>query len=944
MIKQKQETNNFSIKNIQNPKPELCRDDSRIVPRCKTIGLLFVLFFIATAPLRAQEDVSVSIEEDTVYTDEQGDSEIVEELPPIEKLPEVTTFVNAEYPETALKAGLEGPVNLQLIISDSGMVDSVTVLKGLSPEMDSAAVKAVRQFIFSPAIAGGQAIPVAIEYQYRFSLQEIVKDIQEYVNFKGAVREKGTRNPVGDGMVVVTFLDTTMDNNIKVPFSAYLNKIGGFEGQYLEENKLVTVTNSKGQFEFKSLPACSISISFPISGYNMKQFTEVIEPGKQVEMEYRLRRESYDEYEIVVYGKAEKKEVAKKTLTVSEIKKMPGFGGDAIKVVQALPGVARPSFISGDIIIRGSGNEDTRFFLDGVDVPRIYHFGGIRAVYSSELLSSIDMYPGGFNSRYGGAVGGIVEIKGRSAKTDRWHGNVDVNLLDAGLMLEGPVGENLALQVAGRYSYIGEFVCVMTKDAPMTVVPYYWDGLVRLDWNINKTDRMFLTYASSKDDMEIITSMARGGSEENTDDTELAFESELYQMIIFGYDKQIDKELKNELRLSYKHEKMHGNIFGFTWWDMAANGMYVRDELTYAPNSFMKARGGLDMEASRFDYEMNIMGAKGYLGQKEQQYFSILGGYGNIEFYLMENLMVMPGIRWDYYADVEEGHPSYRLTSRWEYIDNLTLKGAAGTYSQVPKPVGQATDEMWGNPDLPATKAKQIVAGHEWQINDLVSLDVQTYYNTQTDVPNYTDSTNPETGRQYNFLPDMEARMYGMEIMLRHDQGKRFFGWISYSLSRSERRAPNAFSEGNANVQDWDPDKWVLSEYDQTHNIQVLGSWRLPWNFETGFRFRYVTGNPMTPLLSFTENKYKFDSDEQQYVAQQGKAFSDRMGPFMQLDVRLDKKFVFNSWILTSYLDFQNVNYFFYNSPELYSYNYDGSKREPIGSIFLPSVGISAEF
>ena len=73
-------------------------------------------------------------------------------------------------------------------------------------------------------------------------------------------------------------------------------------------------------------------------------------------MDYRISRESYDNYEIVVYGKAEKKEVARQTLSVSEIKRVPGFGGDAIKVVRALPGVARPSFVSGDIIIRGSGN------------------------------------------------------------------------------------------------------------------------------------------------------------------------------------------------------------------------------------------------------------------------------------------------------------------------------------------------------------------------------------------------------------------------------------------------------------------------------------------------------------------------------------------------------------------------------------------------------------
>ena len=308
----------------------------------------------------------------------------------------------------------------------------------------------------------------------------------------------------------------------------------------------------------------------------------------------------------------------------------------------------------------------------------------------------------------------------------------------------------------------------------------------------------------------------------------------------------------------------------------------------------------------------------------------------------------MPGLRYDYYADIEEGQPSFRMTSRFEYIPGWTVKGAAGTYSQFPKPWGQATDEAWGNPDLPSTKSIHYVGGHEWQLTDLISLDAQAYYNTQSDVPNFTDSIHPVTAVKYNFLPDMDARMYGLEFMLRHDQGKRFFGWISYTLSRSERRAPNAFSNpdngSGGSYDSWDPDAWVLSEYDQTHNLQFLGSWRLPRNWEAGLRLRYVTGNPMTPVRSFTDKEYEYDSDGGEYVMNMGKAFSDRVGPFVQLDVRIDKKFVFKNWVLTSYLDFRNVNYFFYNSPEYYDYNYDYSSRESVGSIFLPSFGINAQF
>jgi hypothetical protein len=68
------------------------------------------------------------------------------------------------------------------------------------------------------------------------------------------------------------------------------------------------------------------------------------------------------------------------------------------------------------------------------------------------------------------------------------------------------------------------------------------------------------------------------------------------------------------------------------------------------------------------------------------------------------------------------------------------------------------------------------------------------------------------------------------------------------------------------------------------------------------------------------------------------------MGPFFQVDARVDKEWIYNSWTFSLYLDVQNLNYSWYNSPELYDYNYDNSQRQVIGSIILPSLGVRAEF
>src|SRR5262249_13338299 len=91
-------------------------------------------------------------------------------------------------------------------------------------------------------------------------------------------------------------------------------------------------------------------------------------------------------------------------------------------------------------------------------------------------------------------------------------------------------------------------------------------------------------------------------------------------------------------------------------------------------------------------------------------------------------------------------------------------------------------------------------------------------------------------------------------------------------------------------------------QYDQTHILTVVAGYHLPWEVDLGLRFRYVTGNPDTPLLAGI-----FDADKDVYTPLPGPAFSSRLPDFIQLDVRIDKRFAFKSWILAVYIDVTNV-------------------------------------
>ena len=158
----------------------------------------------------------------TVASTAETKAPVSDTLPPIDTMPVLTHFVKAAYPDSLVKQGIEGIVGLDIVVSDSGKVDSVAVVRGLYPVLDSAAKAACKAFVFKPAISAGKPVPVLMEYDYRFSINEILARIDTFVNVTGHIYEQGTRTPLVNATVVVTCSDTAADTSLHVPFFTYL--------------------------------------------------------------------------------------------------------------------------------------------------------------------------------------------------------------------------------------------------------------------------------------------------------------------------------------------------------------------------------------------------------------------------------------------------------------------------------------------------------------------------------------------------------------------------------------------------------------------------------------------------------------------------------------------------------------------------------------------------
>ncbi len=821
------------------------------------------------------------------------------------KEPELLTFVPAEYPKEASEQGLEANVDLVLTIDQEGHVEHADVLAPAGHGFDEAAIAATKRFVFRPAERDGRPVKSKIVYRYSFHFTPAPKAEQKPAPaaILGHVTIAGTKTPLAGAKVTI--------QGDKLP-------------------PVTRVTGPDGGFETKELAPGRYVVEVTADGFEPSNGTEVLGVSEEVSLKLELVPVAAED-EVIVRGVRPIREVTRRTVTRRELSRVPGTSGDALRALQNMPGVARAPALSGILVVRGNADQTTPVFIDGLWVPNIYHFGGLSSVVPTEMLDEVNFYPGNFSVKYGRALAGVVDAHLRETRNDgRYHGLLQLDLIDVRAMAEGPVPLAKGWNFIGgfRRSHVDAWLIPLLEgeDTQVKGAPVYYDWQFLFDNHPTKTSYLRIGLLGFDDRIRLV---------DESSETAGALSSTNASLGVGAIYKNHLSE-KTDLELTVSLARSHQSISLSTILvDTEAYGFLTRGEVTTKLASNLTLRAGLDSLFAPYNVKGQLPEDPGggqdvgpFVTVPTRKFdhtnlFFLPALYGELNVTPSRRSSLVSGVRVDYNHEGRAIDVSPRMSGRYDVISGsprTTIKAGSGLFHQAPG-LGEVVLSERAS-DLRSTRSWQNSLGAEQELGEHLELSVEGFYNVLDDL--IGRAPNEQGVLSYNNLAT--GRVYGAEAMLRYRADEHFFGWLSYTVSRSERT--------------WGPGQETKRFYlDQPHILTVLGSYTFGSGWEIGARFRYVTGNLYTPCVGSL-----FNSTATRYVCVSGPDLSKRLPPFHQLDVRVDKRFVFSSFTLGFYLDVINV----YNrtNPDFIGYNFDFSKQRPeTGSLpFVPSLGVRGEF
>lgn len=667
--------------------------------------------------------------------------------------------------------------------------------------------------------------------------------------------------------------------------------------------------------------------------------------------------------------------IAMRVIGVQEIEKSPGANRDISKVVNSFPGVASAvgNGYRNDLMIRGGGPSENKFFLDGVEIPNINHFstqgasGGPVGIIDADLIREVNFYTGAFPVSRGNALSSVFDFKLLDGTPDKYTFKGTVGASELALTSKGHIGNKTTYIVSVRQSYLQLLFSLLD----MPFLPRYTDAQFKVKTRFSQEHELMVLGLGAIDDMKLNT------------ETDPEDESKQYLLNYLPTIKQntytlgavykhysgnhtqtvvLSRSFMNNSNIKYRDndESSTDNLTLRLKSDEIENHLRFEnrslvglfdltagfnvDYAVYRNNTFQRAFTDIPKEIRyKTDlglFKWGIFATSGYKSADDR--FSASFGFR------------LDACNYSSLTDNPFKQFSPRLSLSYNLIGNFFLNGSIGRFYQLPAytTMGYQEDNVLINKSrLKYICSDQAVVGVEYYINKWARLTVEGFYKKYTHSPLSLRDSIPLAckGTDYGVSGNEAAsstargRAYGLEVMLRWFGMGRFTALASYTWYRSQ------FEDPATGI-------YIPSAWDYRHLFTLSGTYKLPKNWDIGLKFRLMGGAPYTPYDEYTSSLVPaWDATARPYY-DYDRYNTGRLKTFYEADIRVDKSFYFKGVMLGFYVDLQNVLNFKYDNPpvlistgEKYVDN-DGTERYRMkyiaqqSGVILPTLGITVEF
>jgi len=711
---------------------------------------------------------------------------------------------------------------------------------------------------------------------------------------------------------------TDESNNEPIPFANVV----------VEGTQQGATTDIDGKFTITGLASGYINLQVTYVGYKTKTSESILISKNTIpfiEISLSPSEVMLEEVQITTdyFQKEEEAPLSMQSIGTKEIEGNPGSNRDISRVIQSFPGVGSTPAFRNDIIIRGGGPSENRFFLDDVEVPIINHFatqgasGGPVGIINADFIETVDFYSGSFPANKYNALSGVFDFKQKEGGKDKTAFQVAIGASEAAFTVNGPIGEKTSYIFSIRRSYL-QFLFAALE---LPFLPTYNDYQLKVKTNFNSKNQLTIISLGSLDHLVLNNGI------ENPDESQEFVLSQLPVNDQWSYT--IGAVYKNFFNKGFHTLVLSRNMLNNSFYKYPENDETQNKTFDYlSSEAENKFRYELTIRDKGFKYNAgaNFEYAK-YTNQTSQEFY-INDSLTNINYQsdlglfkyalfgqvskevLKSKLLVslgfrMDGINYNEHMANNLNQFSPRIALSYSLTEQIAISGAAGRYFQLPAytTLGFRDNEglLVNEENAKYIGVNQYNLGVEYRVSKslLFSLEgfIKDYFNYPIDV--FTGASLANQGADYSSVYGATVASFtgtgkanGVEFLARVNLPK-FSLLASYTYVRSE------FSDIN-NV-------LIPSSWDSKNLFTLTTSKEFKNNWKAGLKWRFVGGLPYTPYdLALSANVNAWNAKGGPYL-DFDQLNADRFASFNQLDIRVDKYFFYNKWTLMLYLDIQNL-------------------------------------